>query len=176
MAALIRALVYASLFVGLVLVFVPARVLEWSGVVRPEIGAIQIVGIGAGVAGGILALWCVFAFALVGRGTPAPFDPPRRLVVRGPYRFARNPMYLGVGLALAGASLFYESPSLAGYAALFLIIVYLFIRVYEEPTLRRTFGEEYVAYCSGVGRWLPRWSTRTPNEEPNEPPAKRPPA
>ena len=85
-------------------------------------------------------------------------------------------MYLGVGLALAGASLFYESPSLAGYAALFLIIVYLFIRVYEEPTLRRTFGEEYEVYCSGVGRWLPRWSTRTPNGEPNEPPAKRPPA
>jgi len=81
-------------------------------------------------------------------------------------------MYLGVGLALAGASLFYESPSLAGYAALFLIIVYLFIRVYEEPTLRRTFGEEYEVYCSGVGRWLPRRPARSPVA----PPAKRPPA
>jgi len=81
-------------------------------------------------------------------------------------------MYIGAGLALAGASLFFESLALAGYAALFLMVVYLFIRIYEEPTLRKTFGEEYEVYCSGVGRWLPRRSVRSPVE----PPAKRPPA
>lgn len=170
MAALIRALTYASLFIGLVLVFVPARVLEWSGVVRPEIGAIQILGMAAGVAGGALALWCVLIFALAGKGTPAPFDPPRRLVVRGPYRFARNPMAIGVGSALAGASLFFESLELAGYTVLFFIVIHLFVRYYEEPTLRRTFGEEYDVYCSGVGRWMPRRSAQSPAE----PSSKRP--
>jgi len=176
MAALIRALTYASLFIGLVLVFVPARVLEWSGVVRPEIGAAQIVGSAATVAGGVLALWCVLTFALAGKGTPAPFDPPRRLVVRGPYRFARNPMYIGAGLALAGASLFFDSLALAVYTALFFIVTHLFVRYYEEPTLRRAFGEEYEAYCSGVGRWLPKRSAEPSARPPTIPPPKRPPA
>ena len=178
MAALIRALTYASLFIGLVLVFVPARVLEWSGVVRPEIGAAQIVGSAATVAGGVLALWCVLTFALAGKGTPAPFDPPLRLVVRGPYRFVRNPMYIGAGLALAGASLFFESLELAGYTVLFFIVTHLFVRYYEEPTLRRTFGEEYEVYCSEVGRWLPKRSAEPSAQPaarpPTEPPAKRP--
>ena len=67
-------------------------------------------------------------------------------------------MYVGAGLALAGASLFFESLALTGYTALFFIVTHLFVRYYEEPTLRRTFGEEYEVYCSGVGRWLPRRS------------------
>ncbi len=175
MAALIRALTYASLFIGFVLVFVPARVLEWSGVVRPEIGAAQIVGSAATMAGGVLALWCVLTFALAGKGTPAPFDPPRRLVVRGPYRFVRNPMYIGAGLALAGASLFFESLALAGYMVLFFIVTHLFVRYYEEPTLRTTFGEEYEVYCSGVGRWLPGRSARSPTERPPKRPSAQPP-
>ena len=164
MAALIRALTYASLFVGLVLVFLPARVLERSGVGRPEIGVVQLGGIVMVVAGMALALWCVLTFALVGKGTPAPFDPPRRLVVRGPYRFVRNPMYIGAATALAGASLFYESTALAAYTAVFLLIVYLFIRLYEEPTLQRTFGEEYDDYCRNVRRWIWRWPLRSPGE------------
>lgn len=174
MAALIRALTYASLFIGFVLVFVPARVLEWSGVVRPETGAAQIVGSAATVAGGVLALWCVITFALAGKGTPAPFDPPRRLVVRGPYRLVRNPMYVGAGLALAGASLFFESLALAGYTVLFFVVTHLFVRYYEEPTLRRTFGAEYEVYCGRVGRWLPGRSPQAPEESSAGPPPTRP--
>ena len=79
-------------------------------------------------------------------------------------------MYIGAGLALAGASLFFESLALAGYAALFLMVVYLFIRIYEEPTLRKTFGEEYEVYCSRVGRWLPR----RPAQPPADPTVKGP--
>ena len=67
------------------------------------------------MAGGALALWCILAFALVGKGTPAPFDPPRRLVVAGPYRYVRNPMYIGAGLALTGAAMFYGSLRLLSY-------------------------------------------------------------
>ena len=62
-----------------------------------------------GAIGAILALWCIATFIMIGRGTPAPFDPPRHLVVVGPYRLVRNPMYIGAALALAGAVLFYES-------------------------------------------------------------------
>jgi len=85
-------------------------------------------------------------------------DPPRRLVVQGPYRFVRNPMYLGAGTALAGAALFFQSLPLVGFTALFLLSTHLFVRWYEEPTLRRTFGEVYQAYCRKVARWRPRLS------------------
>ncbi len=157
MFVLIRGATYAALFVGLVLVFVPARLLSWSGITGPAaIGAPQVAGMVVGAAGAALALWCVFTFAFVGKGTPAPFDPPRRLVVQGPYRVIRNPMYVGAGLALAGAALFYQSGPLLGYAGLFFLITNLFVVWYEEPTLRRVFGGEYEAYCHRVRRWWPR--------------------
>lgn len=105
--------------------------------------------------GGAIALWCILAFVTLGKGTPAPFDPPRRLVVRGPYRYVRNPMYIGAGLALAGAALFYRSPSLLGYAAGFLVAMHLLVVFYEEPTLTRLFGDDYSAYRASVRRWLP---------------------
>jgi protein-S-isoprenylcysteine O-methyltransferase Ste14 len=109
------------------------------------------------VLGVSLALWCVLVFAVVGRGTPFPFDPPRHLVVRGPYRFVRNPMAIGVGSAIAGAALFYESWELAAFAGMFFLIIHLFVVLYEEPTLRRMFEDEYAAYCDAVRRWRPRW-------------------
>jgi protein-S-isoprenylcysteine O-methyltransferase Ste14 len=116
----------------------------------PEIGGLLIGSVGAAV-----ALSCVFTFAFIGKGTPAPFDPPRRLVVRGPYRFVRNPMYIGAALAVAGAALFYESVALVVFVAGFLLVTHLFVVLYEEPTLRRTFGPEYESYCQRVHRWRP---------------------
>jgi protein-S-isoprenylcysteine O-methyltransferase Ste14 len=142
--------------VGFLLVFLPARVLSWSGIVRPvTIGAAQVAGMVVGASGAALALWCIVTFVVVGRGTPAPFDPPRRLVVVGPYRLVRNPMYLGAGLGLAGAALFYESWALLGYCVAFVFLTYLFVVVYEEPALRATFGAPYVRYCELVQRWWP---------------------
>jgi len=156
MSVVIRALTYATLFVGLVLVYLPARLLTWSGIARPSVmGWPQIGGVVIGSAGALIALSCVWAFAWIGRGTPAPFDPPRRLVVRGPYRFVRNPMYIGAALALAGAALIYKSAALAGFAAGFLLVAHLFVVLYEEPTLRRMFGVEYESYCRRVHRWRP---------------------
>jgi len=157
MIVLARAVTYAALFVGLVLMFLPARLLSWSGIMRPAtIGMPQLAGVVMGAAGGALALWCVLAFVFLGRGTPAPFDPPRRLVVQGPYRVVRNPMYIGAGLALAGAALFYRSGGLLGYTGLFFLTAHLFVVWYEEPTLRRAFGGEYEEYCRRVRRWWPR--------------------
>jgi protein-S-isoprenylcysteine O-methyltransferase Ste14 len=157
MAVLVRAITYATLFIGFVLVFLPAQALSNAGVTRPaRFGVFQLAGMLAGAAGAAVAIWCVLTFALVGRGTPAPFDPPRHLVVRGPYRYVRNPMYLGAGAALAGASLFYESSALLAYATGFLVLTHLVVVLYEEPTLRQTFGEDYAAYSRHVRRWWPR--------------------
>ena len=104
MFILMRAITYAGLFIGFVLVFLPARLISWSGVsAQPGFGFTQAIGMVLAALGAALALSCVLSFALLGKGTPAPFDPPRRLVVRGPYRFVRNPMYLGAATALAGA-------------------------------------------------------------------------
>ena len=157
MWVLVRAVVYASLFIGFLLVYLPARVLARSGI-TPVLttGAGQIAGLIVAGAGAAVALWCIFTFVFLGQGTPAPFDPPRRLVIRGPYRFVRNPMYVGAGLALAGAALSYQSLPLLGYAGLFLLVMHLFVMVHEEPALRRTFGQEYEAYCAKVGRWWPK--------------------
>jgi protein-S-isoprenylcysteine O-methyltransferase Ste14 len=151
-----RAITYATLFIGFLLIYLPARVLSWSGIIRPAaIEWPQIMGMIVGSAGAVVALWCVSTFVWIGKGTPAPFDPPRRLVIRGPYRFVRNPMYMGAGLALAGAALFYESAPLLVYGGIFLFVSHLFVMLYEEPTLRRTFGAEYEAYCHRVRRWWP---------------------
>lgn len=156
MFALIRTVVYASTFIAVLLVLLPARLLEWSGITRPAaLGGARIVGAGLTVGGGIVALWCVLAFGTAGRGTPAPFDPPRRLVVSGPYRLVRNPMYLGAAVALVGAAVFYASVALMGYAALFLAAAHLFVTRWEEPALSRTFGAEYERYRSRTNRWLP---------------------
>ncbi|MEX2178508.1 MAG: methyltransferase [Gemmatimonadaceae bacterium] len=160
MFLLVRVATYAVLFIGLVLIYVPARLLSGSGIVRPAlIEVAQVAGMGLGAAGAAIALWCIVTFAAIGKGTPAPFDPPRRLVVQGPYRFVRNPMYMGAGLALASAALFYESMTLLVYAGVFLIITHLFVVWYEEPALRRAFGQEYEVYCRHVSRWWPRLRT-----------------
>lgn len=153
---LMRAVVYSVLFIGFLLVFLPGRVLSWAGVIRPgEIGLEQIAGAAVAVIGSVVALWCIATFVIIGRGTPAPFDPPRGLVDRGPYRFVRNPMYIGAGMALAGAALFYESWDLAAYAAAFLVVMHLFVVLYEEQTLDATFGADYVRYRRQVRRWIP---------------------
>lgn len=157
MFALIRALTYVTAFVGLVLVFLPSRMLAEARIARPaEVGATQIGGLVMAGTGGSLLVWCVLTFAFIGRGTPVPFDPPRRLVVRGPYRFVRNPMAIGAGITLAGAALFYESPTLFAFTGIFVVVIHLFVVLYEEPVLGRTFGQEYAAYCDSVRRWRPR--------------------
>ena len=158
MVALFRALVYAALFVGVVLVFIPDQILTATGITRPQaLGPAQMGGLVLIVLGAALAVWCILTFALVGQGTPAPFDPPRKLVVAGPYRWVRNPMYVGAGAALAGAALYYQSAALMAFAAGFLVVAHLLVVFYEEPTLERTFGARYADYRNAVPRWVPTW-------------------
>jgi protein-S-isoprenylcysteine O-methyltransferase Ste14 len=108
-----------------------------------------------GTAGGILALYCVAAFAIHGRGTPAPFDPPRVFVVQGPYRSVRNPMYIGAICCLLGAGLVVRSFSILLLALAFWAVSHILVVLYEEPVLERQFGEAFLQYRQKVRRWLP---------------------
>ncbi len=101
-------------------------------------------------------VWCAYDFGVAGRGTPAPIDAPRHLVVRGLYQNVRNPMYIGVVTVLAGWTLLYQSENLLKYTVAVFGAFHLLVVFYEEPQLQRLFGEEYSAYRSKVGRWIPR--------------------
>lgn len=154
--ALFRTLIFVTIFMGFTLVYLPARLLSASGIVRPAaMGGLQILGLLVATLGTVLLLWCVLDFALIGQGTPAPFDPPRRLITQGPYRFVRNPMYIGAATLLGGAAIFYQSRPLLIYECGFLIICHLFVVIYEEPALARKFGQDYEVYRHHVKRWLP---------------------
>jgi len=157
MLALVRSIVYATLFIALLLVFVPQQILASAGIVWPtRIGMLQILGALLLIAGVTLALACVFTFVFLGRGTPAPFDAPRKLVVAGPYRWVRNPMYLSVSTIVLGEVLLTRSRALLVYGVVFFIAVNLFVMLYEEPALRAQFGASYELYTRTVGRWVPR--------------------
>jgi protein-S-isoprenylcysteine O-methyltransferase Ste14 len=115
--------------------------------------AIGIVPLGAGLG---LLLTCNLLFVRQGRGTAAPYDPPRALVVRGPYRFIRNPMYLSAILIVAGSALWLGAVSVLVYALALAGAYQLFVRYYEEPRLTSLFGPAYRGYAEEVPRWWPR--------------------
>ena len=108
--------------------------------------------------GAVVGIPCVWQFAWRGLGTPAPFDPPRRLVVSGPYRFVRNPMYAGLGIALIGEAIIFPRVrwGMLIEVAILAAAVQLFIVFREEPVLRRLFGADYEEYARHVRRWIPR--------------------
>lgn len=108
------------------------------------------------LAGAALYLACVWLFGVNGHGTPAPIDPPRKLVMRGPYRWVRNPMYLAVLLFVLGEALFFWHLTLVLYLVFLASALQVFVRLIEEPGLQRRFGAMYSDYCNGTSRWLPR--------------------
>jgi len=114
---------------------------------------------GAGVAlmlaGAALAAWCIATFVVRGRGTPAPFDAPRVFVATGPYRWVRNPMYIGGFLVLAGYALCAGSVAALGVAFVMLLAAHVFVLAYEEPTLEARFGDSYREYRRATRRWIP---------------------
>lgn len=118
---------------------------------------------------GAVALLCVGTFVARGRGTPAPFDPPREFVAVGPYRWLRNPMYVGGVLLLAGFGLWHRSVSMAVFAGAFWILAHLFVVLYEEPGLRERFGDRYQEYLRSVNRWIPSPPPAGPDRSPRDP-------
>ena len=134
--ALARAAVFATAFIWIWTWFFPRWFARSKGValeLRPGVAAIALM-----IVGGAIMLYCVFAFAWTGRGTPAPWDPPRRLVVSGLYRWVRNPMYVAMGLFLAGEALLLPqiATGLLTVVAVAGVAVTAFVMLYEEPVLR----------------------------------------
>jgi len=113
--------------------------------------------------GSALLASCIWEFARSGRGTLAPIDPPGELVVRGLYRYVRNPMYLSVTVIILGETLLARSRALLFYWALWFIAANLFVIGYEKPALRRRFGRPYDLYTQQVGRWFPRFKSGSGN-------------
>ena len=111
------------------------------------------------VLGFAVAVRCIWDFGWTGRGTPAPFFPPQRLVVVGFYRYVRNPMYLGFAAGWIGLWIVFGHADPVAIVAVAAVAlgVHLFVLLYEEPTLRKKFGTDYKKYCANVNRWAPRW-------------------
>ena len=107
--------------------------------------------------GWVAMLWCFWNFTVNGKGTPAPIDPPKELVVVGLYRYVRNPMYVAGLITLLGWILWSPSFSLILAFFLFLLATHLFVTLYEEPTLKKKFGAAYEEYLKQVPRWIPKF-------------------
>jgi protein-S-isoprenylcysteine O-methyltransferase Ste14 len=136
--------------------YVPWRYFGLDRAWRDLSGPDRVLGLACLGVGAVLLAACIFEFARSGRGTLSPVDPPRHLVVRGLYRYVRNPMYLSVTMIVLGEVLLTRSLALAVYWVIWFLCVNLFVIGYEEPTLRRQFGASYDEYCQRVGRWIPR--------------------
>ena len=150
--------VRAALFI----VVVPASVAGWipwyaagSPPVAPRASAL-LAALGAAmvVAGWTVLLICAREFARAGRGTPAPYDPPRSLVTSGLYRFTRNPMYVGVVTAIFGQAIWFQSRDATIYGIAMILAFHIAIRIYEEPRLTKIFGQQYLDYKKSVPRWV----------------------
>jgi protein-S-isoprenylcysteine O-methyltransferase Ste14 len=121
-----------------------------------HLGIFDIVGGFLVLAGLVVAVAAFVQFVREGRGTPAPVAPTEELVVGGLYRYVRNPMYLAVASMIAGQALVFRSASVLVWLGIFLVAVVSFVAGYEEPTLRRTYGESFDRYRRAVPGWWPR--------------------
>jgi protein-S-isoprenylcysteine O-methyltransferase Ste14 len=153
MALLLKNLLFTVLVPGTVAVYVPLLI---AGDRSPSSVWAVALALPAFASGGAIYAWCIWDFATFGRGTPAPVDAPKKLVVRGLYRYTRSPMYLGVLTVISAWAILLQAAPLVFYAALVGTSFHLVVVLYEERQLHRAFGDEYDAYRHRVGRWLPR--------------------
>lgn len=123
-----------------------------------------------GTVGGAMALWTMRLFIKVGHGTPAPWAPPKNLVIRGPYRHVRNPMLSAVLIVLGAEALVFGSVQVAGWMAVFFVLNTLYFKFSEEKGLEKRFGDDYRTYKAHVPRWLPRLKSWSPPLSPGEAP------
>jgi protein-S-isoprenylcysteine O-methyltransferase Ste14 len=153
-AAALGSLIFLLVAPGVVAGLIPWALTGWRMESVPV--AVRIAG-GVLIAFGLAFLLHAFArFVVEGLGTPAPVAPTERLVIGGVYRYVRNPMYLAVAATILGQALLLGQVGLLAYAAAFGVIVFGFVRIYEEPTLNARFGPSYEAYRRAVPGWLPR--------------------
>ena len=127
-----------------------------NGFLTFYIGAYWLFGLLPVALGLALVFWTLLSFAFIGKGTPAPFDPPKKLVVAGPFRYVRNPMYLGAVMVVAGEAVVYQSGTVFLQAIAMWVLFHVYVVYFEEPVLKKRFGQEYADYLRVVPRWLPR--------------------
>ncbi len=153
LSLIIRNVVFTVVVPGLGGAWLPWRLLTRDGgkVAPAAWEATPVIALGI-----VLYVWSVANFAAVGDGTPGLWDSPRRVVASGPYRWVRNPIYVSALLIVLGEAWLFLSPRLLAYAGGMAVFFYLFVAGYEEPTLRRRFGDAYLDYRRAVPRWIPR--------------------
>jgi protein-S-isoprenylcysteine O-methyltransferase Ste14 len=162
-SAIVGSFLFLLLAPGLVAGYVPWLISHWQ--MQPPLLhflPLRVLGIILIAAGVPTILDSFTRFALQGLGTPAPILPTKHLVVTGLYRYVRNPMYVGVSSVIFGQGLLLGSKQVLGYGFIVWLAFFLFVLGYEEPKLRRTFGEEYETFCAAVPRWIPRLRRWTP--------------
>jgi len=150
----LKSLIFLILAAGLGAAYIPFALLP-SGP-QVETGLFAYLAVPFWLAGGVTILWCFWDFTFKGRGTPAPIDPPKALVTTGFYRYVRNPIYVGVLAIIIGHFLWFKTIWILAYAIVVFLAFYLFVTLYEEPTLKEKFGAAYENYCKSVPRWIPK--------------------
>jgi protein-S-isoprenylcysteine O-methyltransferase Ste14 len=153
----VKTLIFTLFLPVVFIVLVPYfLVFSFKGWFAVDIGSLRYIGLIPMVFGVFMYIRCVWSFASLGKGTPAPFDPPKKLVVQGPYASTRNPMYVGVLSLVIGEAILFSSSVLFFYVVLMFLCFHLFVVIYEEPALRERFGDSYRNYCKSIPRWIPR--------------------
>ncbi|HEY3129126.1 MAG TPA: methyltransferase [Acidobacteriota bacterium] len=156
-SALLKTILFTIFVPGTVTVAVPYYLLSSRrGAVIISLGFLHYLAVPVLLLGAAMYGWCAWDFASAGRGTPAPIDPPKQLVMRGLYQYVRNPIYIGVLLVLLGEALLFQARILLEYMLEVFVFFFLFVLIYEEPALRKKFGESYDRYCATVPPWIPR--------------------
>ena len=156
--AALGSLAFLVLAPGVVAGLVPWLITHWRPLPPGDgAGALRWTGLILIAAGLVVVLEAFARFAWEGLGTPAPVAPTRSLVVSGFYRFVRNPMYVAVTALIFGQAVLFASWGVALYGVVVAAAFVSFVPLYEEPTLRRAYGEEYAAYCAATPRWIPRF-------------------
>jgi protein-S-isoprenylcysteine O-methyltransferase Ste14 len=151
---IVNTLLFTIIVPGTVAILIPRWLI--GGFSRPQTGVLTWIGALAFVIGAAIYFRCAWEFAARGLGTPAPIAPTKFLVTTALHRYVRNPMYLGVALAILGEAALFRSAHVALYAGIMLLAAHTFVVLYEEPTLKRQFGESYEEYRRSVPRWIPR--------------------
>jgi len=151
----LKSILFFILAPGMVAGYIPLALLRIGS--KIQIGSLSYLAFPLWIIGVLTLVWCFWDFVQKGKGTPAPIEPPKELVVSGLYKYIRNPMYVGVLLVIIGHFLWFGYWNLLIYAIVVFFGFHTFVTYYEEPTLKRKFGAAYEEYRKRVPRWIPRF-------------------
>lgn len=156
----LKTALFSVIVPGTVAIYIPSRLA--GGLTMWPTGGLAWLGAVVILLGAAIYFRCAWEFAVRGLGTPAPIAPTKYLVTTALHRYVRNPMYIGVALAIVGEAALSRSLHVLEYAAVMLSAAHCFVVLYEEPTLRKQFGESYEQYRRSVPRWIPRIRSSRP--------------